>query len=101
MVGRFVLARDGVIWRKQAGRRHKRYCKSPGQLARLKRWKPLNTAFSAKFRKLGFDRKHWMEADPAEVPGFHALLGSREPRKRWSAVPDLRPLVGDPALRPH
>lgn len=104
MQGRFVLDRDGVIWRRKASYRHKRYSKTASHLTRLKRWRPLYHTIASKFKKLGFSKRYWSDPDPWDVPGYdnHGAGGARAPRRaKRSAVPDLRDLVGDPALRPH
>ncbi|MEW5311793.1 MAG: hypothetical protein WDW38_003479 [Sanguina aurantia] len=99
MVGRYVLDRNGTIWHKQTGYRHKRYNKSASHLTRLKRWKPLFATYAAKFKKLGFKRKYWQDPDPNDVPGFQE--GPRPALKKWSGIEDRRRWLGDPALRPN
>ncbi|KAG2442137.1 hypothetical protein HYH02_009625 [Chlamydomonas schloesseri] len=98
LLGRFVTDRNGIIWHRQANYRHARHAKSASQLTRLKRWKPLAPAFAAKLRKLGFAERYWAQPDPQDVPGFHNPRGRVE-RPRRSAVPDLDPTTGEPALR--
>ena len=100
MVGRFILDRNGVVWHKQANSSHKRHAKSSNQLTRLKRWKPLDQTVAAKFKKLGFDRKFWIDPRPQDVPGFHSV-GPTAPTPRHKSQPDKRKRLGDPALIPH
>lgn len=89
-----------MIWHKQANSSHSKYGKTASRLTRLKRLKPLAPAFARKFKKLGFKSRYWLEPDPQLVPGFHGPTGYR-PQPRHNAEPDLRPDVGDVALRPH
>lgn len=56
---RVVVGENGVMWRMQAGRRHKRYKKSKRQLLGLKGMVPLHGADAAKLKKLGFKKKWW------------------------------------------
>ena len=58
---RVVVGEDGVMWRMQAGRRHKRYKKSKRRLLGLKGMVPLHGADAAKLRKLGYKKKWWFQ----------------------------------------
>ncbi|GLC34428.1 hypothetical protein PLESTB_000729800 [Pleodorina starrii] len=103
LLGRFVVDRNGVVWHRQANFRHQRFCKSASNLTRLKRWKPLASAYASKLLRLGFNERYWARPDPQDVPGFHEQPGGvRVPyteRRRRSAVPDLNQTTGDPSLR--
>lgn len=103
LLGRFVVDRNDIVWHRQANRRHKRYSKNTSQLTRLKRWKPLASAYASKLRRLGFRERYWAPPNPQEVPGYHEQPGrvkitSTELRRR-SAVPELNQTTGDPSLR--
>lgn len=56
---RVIVGDDGVMWRMQAGRRHKRYKKSRRRLLDLKGLVPLHKADATKLRKLGYKRRWW------------------------------------------
>eukprot|EP00798_Chlamydomonas_sp_ICE-L_P027015 gene27015-2241_t len=99
MVGRYILDRNGTIWHKQANSSHKRNAKSASQVTRLKRLKPLYSTFAKKFKKVGFNRKFWIDPRPQDVPGFHGLGPAS--RVRHNAKPDKRDKIGDRALLPH
>ncbi|EFJ48576.1 hypothetical protein VOLCADRAFT_120847 [Volvox carteri f. nagariensis] len=70
LLGRFVVDRNGVVWHRQANFRHQRYCKSASQLTRLKRWKPLASAYANKLRRLGFSERYWAPPDPQDETGW-------------------------------
>lgn len=56
---RIIVAKDGVMWRTQAGRRHKRIKKSRGRLSELRGLAPLASSWARKLRKLGYKRRWW------------------------------------------
>ncbi|KAG2490786.1 hypothetical protein HYH03_010708 [Edaphochlamys debaryana] len=97
LLGRFVVDRNGTVWHRQANYRHQRHDKTASQLTRLKRWKPLYSAFASKLKKVGFKERYWAPPDATDVPGFEPRF--KAPLKRRSAVPALNQTTGDPALR--
>jgi ribosomal protein L35 len=56
---RVIVAKDGTMWRTQAGRRHKRTKKSGGRLRELRGLAPLADGWARKLRKLGYKRRWW------------------------------------------
>lgn len=56
---RVIVDADGVMWRTQAGRRHKRTKKTRGRLSELKGLAPLAEGWARRLRKLGYDRRWW------------------------------------------
>lgn len=56
---RVIVDKDGVMWRTQAARRHKRVKKSRGRLSELKGLAPLSAGWARRLRKLGYDRRWW------------------------------------------
>lgn len=71
LAGRFVLDRNGNVWRQPGWRKKKRRLSSAGRLNRLKRIRALHTPIARKMVLVGFRSRFWADVPDARIPGFH------------------------------